>query len=192
MTTLNRSIDLYINARKPGGSPCLMIGADNSNPLQESPTWMEGSQFNLNLYFREPASDGGASTPLDLDESFAVTMSAKVKGEESGDLLVFADGFAQSEAEEFYHAPVIIPASAELLAAFGAKSSITLSVDVNYMVEDELLPFRFEVELFRRVATAGGSAAAPQPTYFMRSESGDTIWKMTINDNGQPSFTRVS
>jgi len=169
-----------------------MMAADNSNPLQEAPTWMDGSQFNLNLHFGNPASDGGAPTPLELGESFALTLWAKVKGEKSGDLLVFADNFVQSEEEDFYHALISIPSSAELLAVFGEKSSITLSVDVDYTVDDELLPFRFDVELVRRVSVAGGSAAAPQPAYFMRSESGDTIWKMTINDNGQTSFTRVS
>ena len=193
MTTLNRKLALYINAQKPGGAPCLLVSATNSNPVSENPTWMEGSQFSLDLYFREPGADGAASTALELETSFALSVSAKEKGEEASALLVFEDGFTAEGTGETVHysALISIPSSPELLAAFGDKSVITLSVDVDYAFGAELIPYRFDIDLHRRVSLGGGSETAAQPGLYLRSDTGDTVWKVTIDDNGQPSYTRI-
>ncbi len=198
MTTLNRSIDLYVNGDLPGGQNALLQSQTSGNPISGRPQWMMGDRFTLNLYFRETGDAGELTTAYTLPDDLSLALVGKDSSAlKTGPVLFSASGAdwsKQGADDAVYYQAVLALDTDAVLAAFAAASTDTIDVDVDIKFMDggntARLTYRVELTLCRTAYI--GTEALPVPGVAYRIKSpGGIMFQISVTDDGQFQLTRV-
>jgi hypothetical protein len=183
MTTLARSVSLYIDGNKSGGLNAALDGTLSSPPPNPT-SLMAGDRCPVALYFRARATDDGASTVLELPAGSTVVMAGRMA---TGALLFASTGFTAGST--CYTGTIDLGTAAIEAAlagtAYGASVTIYLDIEVRDAANLERLTFRIVASLYKQVY---GDVSA-LPAVNLLSPSGYS-WALTIDDDGNMAQTR--
>jgi hypothetical protein len=165
-----RTLDLFIDADRPGGQPCLLDGLQGALRAV-APTLMQGDDFDLRLFFRRAASGLYAeTTELLLDAGAEIILAAKADPDEEA-LLFSASGFTAGEDDAlgaFYRARLSLATEAldEALAEAGADGlDVLVDVEVQDAGNERRLTFRFTATVGQQVYAGEADPAPAEPQY---------------------------
>jgi len=195
MATLNRAIGWYIDGASSGGRNALLDGV-SANPLNLSPSLMQGDKLTVQLYFRAIGSVGADTTALELAAGYTLHLVGKLKDSiGSGAVLFAVSSWTKPESGDYYYGTLDLNTEA-LNAAFSSaadEDTLDVSIDIEYRDagNTERLTFRVEAQIARQVYQGTEATPAPSVSFPLTSPSG-YVFSLTIDDDGELSSERVS
>jgi hypothetical protein len=193
MATLSREIALYIDGSKSGGLDAILDGP-NSTPPNYPAALMSGDKCPLKVFFRQRATDNGASTFLDLPAGSTLVVAGRTV---TGSLLFASTGFTASGAgtDASCYAGTIDLSTEEIQTAlvstnYGSALSIFIDIEIRNAGDTERLTFRTSARLYKQVYD--GSSSVTSIAYGTMTAPDGGIWQIGVTNDGQPTFTKVA
>jgi hypothetical protein len=144
--------NLYLDYGNPGGSETVLNGIQSST-LQQALNWISGDAFALRLWFRQLTSLGSASTSVTLEAGSQIVLAAKISL--TAETLLFTAGSfsAGVSGTDVYYEAACDLNTAELDAAMGAESSLSVYIDVEVQnaANTRRITWRFSLTITRQV-----------------------------------------
>ena len=191
MTTLNRSINLYINGNLPGGRNAILDG-QTSNPTNLRPALMQGDKCPIRLYFRSPGDPGEDSTAVDLGQDYSLVLCGKIEAslKNSAELFRVSDW---AHVGDYYEGTLDLTTSALATAMTEENSdALDVAIDIEYrdIANSVRLTYRADVTVFRQVYDSIGIPPSTLSASYLQSPDGSN-WRLTVDDNGQLAIDKV-
>jgi hypothetical protein len=184
--------NLFIDGMRPGGADAALDGT-TSTSLSSPVSFVAGDVLTLKLWFRERATDGGASTAMTIPSGSVIVVGGKLASS-AGELLFSATSFAADG--DGYIATLDLnttPISTALSStSHGGHLDIFVDIEVQNAGNTARATYRVNGRLYKQVyagETSPSSVVTPTPV--LLSPDGSR-WQITASNDGELTLTKVA